>query len=109
MAQCAHCKAETQLYFANVPVCIQCADARSPEQTRASLLQDIADTTVQAETASEAFPKVVEEIPSGMPRAGGAQRIKNVSRQQSKARDEMMETHRLLDDYVTRGEIVPEE
>jgi len=117
MAQCAHCKAETQLYFANVPVCIQCADARSPEQTRANLLQDIADTTIGAETASEAFPKDVEEIPSGMPRAGGAQRIKpegaqrikHVSRQRSKARDEMMETHRLLDDYVSRGEIVPEE
>jgi hypothetical protein len=104
MAQCAYCKAATQLYFANVPVCIQCADARSPEQTRASLRQNIADVTMRAEAASEAFQKVVEEIPSGMPHADGAQRIKNVSRQLSKARDEMMEAHRLLDDHLKRGE-----
>ena len=100
MAQCAYCKAETQLYFANVPVCIQCADARSPEQTRISLLQNVAHATIRAEAASEAFQKVIEEIPSGMPHADGAQRIKNVSRQLSKARDEMMEAHRLLDDHI---------
>jgi hypothetical protein len=99
MAQCAYCKAETQLYFADVPVCIQCADERSPEQTRARLLQNVADATMRAEAASEAFQKVVEET-SGVPRADAPQRIKNVSRQLSKARDEMMEAHRLLDDYV---------
>ena len=100
MAQCAYCKAETQLYFANVPVCIKCGDARSPEQTRASLLQNVADATMRADVASEAFQKVVDEIPSGMPHSDGAQRIKNVSRQLSKARDEMMEAHRILDDYI---------
>jgi hypothetical protein len=42
----------------------------------------------------------VEEIPSGMPHSDGAQRIKNVSRQLSKARDEMMEAHRILGDYI---------
>jgi hypothetical protein len=100
MAQCAYCKAETQLYFANVPVCIKCGDARSPERTRASLLQNVTDATMRADVASEAFQKVVEEIPSGMPHSDGAQRIKNVSRQLSKARDEMMEAHRILGDYI---------
>jgi hypothetical protein len=103
MAQCAYCKAETQLYVANVPVCIQCGDARSPEQTRVSLLQYVADATMRADAASEAFQRVVEEIPSGMPHADGVQRIKNVSRQLSKARDEMMEAHQLLDDHIKRG------
>ncbi len=103
MAQCAYCRAETQLHFANVPVCISCADARSPERTRASLLQNVRDATMRVEVASEAFQKVVEEIPSGMPHADGAQRIKNVSRQVSQARDEMMEAHRLLDNYI-RGD-----
>ncbi len=67
MAQCAYCKAETELHFANVPVCIKCGDARSPEQTRASLLQNIADATMRAEAASEAFQKVVADIPSDIP------------------------------------------
>jgi hypothetical protein len=100
MAQCAYCKVETQLYIANLPVCIQCADARNPEQTRASLLKNVADATMRADAASEAFQKVIEEIPSGMPHSDGAQRIKNVSRQLSKARDEMMEAHQLLDDHI---------
>ena len=100
MAQCAYCNAETQLYFANVPVCIQCADARSPEQTRASLLQNVADATMRAEAASDTFKKVVADIPSEMPHPDGVQRITNATRQLSKARDEMMEAHRLLDDYI---------
>jgi hypothetical protein len=100
MAQCAYCKAETQLYFANVPICIQCADARSPEQTRTSLLQNVADTTTRAEAASDNFMKVVADIPSEVPHPDGVQRITNASRQLSKARDEMMEAHRLLDDYI---------
>ena len=104
MAQCAYCKAETQLYFANVPICIQCADARSPEQTRASLLQNVADATMRADAASEAFQKVVADIPSEMPHPDGVQRIRNVSRELSKARDEMMEAHRVLNDQIKRGE-----
>jgi len=102
MARCAYCKAETQLYFADMPVCIQCADARSPEQTRASLLRNLADATMRAEVASEAFDKVMVDIPSDMPHPDGLQRIKSASRRLSKARDEMLEAHRLLDDYVSR-------
>ena len=80
MALCAYCKAETQLYFANVPVCIKCGDTRSPQQMRASLLQNIADVTMRAEAASEAFQKVVADIPSDVPHPDGVQRITNVSR-----------------------------
>ena len=55
---------------------------------------------MRAEATSDAFQKVVEEIPTGMPRADGAQRIKNASRQLSKAREEMIEAHRALVDYI---------
>ena len=104
MAQCAYCKAETQLYVANVPICIQCGDTRSPEQTRGSLLQRVADATMRAESAIDAFEKVLADIPSEMPHPDGVQRIKNASKELSKARDEMMEAHRLLDDQIKRGE-----
>ena len=104
MAQCAYCRAETELYFANVPVCIKCGDARSPEQTRASLLQKLADATTRAKAAAEAFEKVVADIPSEIPHPDGTQRITNASRRLSKARDEMMEAHRLLNDHIKRGE-----
>jgi len=104
MVQCAYCKGETQLYFANVPVCIKCGDARSPEQTRASLIQNLEDTTLRADAASEAFQKVMADIPSNIPHPDGLQRIKNASQQLTKSRDEMMEAHRLLDDHIKRGE-----
>ena len=73
MAQCACCKSEAQLYVANVPICIQCADARSPEQTRASLLQNVADATMRADAASQTFQKALEEIPSDIPHPDGVQ------------------------------------
>ena len=97
MAQCAYCKAETQLYLSSMPVCIQCADAHDPEQKLTRLFQNVADATMRADAASEAFQKALEE---GMPHSDGAQRIKNVSQQLSKARDEMVEANRLLDEEI---------
>jgi hypothetical protein len=104
MAQCAYCKAETQLYISNVPVCIECADARNPRQKRARLLQNVADATMRADAASEAFQNVIEDIPSGIPHPDGSQRIRNVSKQLLKARDEMVEANRLLDEE-TKGKV----
>ena len=45
---------------------------------------------MRVNAASEVFQKVMEEIPSDIPHPDGVQRIKNVSKQLSKARDEMM-------------------
>ena len=101
MAQCAYCKTETQLYFANVPVCVKCADKRSPEQTHAGLTRNLADATLRADAASETFQKVVAEIPSNIPHPDGMQRIKNASSQLKKAHDEMMDAHKSLDDYIS--------
>jgi len=80
-----------------MPVCIQCADAHNPEQKLTRLFQNVADATMRADAASEAFQKALEE---GMPHSDGAQRIKNVSQQLSKARDEMVEANRLLDEEI---------
>jgi hypothetical protein len=104
MAQCAYCNAETELYFANVPVCIKCGDARSPEQTRARLIRNLEEAALRAEAASQAFEKVMADIPSRIPHPDGVQRIKNASQELAKSRDEMMEAHRLLDDHIKRGE-----
>jgi hypothetical protein len=102
MARCAYCNSETELYFANVPVCIKCGDERSPKQTHAGLVQNLADATMRADAASETFQKVIDEIPSDIPHPDGVQRIKNASQHLTKARDEMMEAHRTLDDYIER-------
>ena len=104
MAQCAYCNAETQLYFANVPICVKCADQRGPEKTQAALTQHLAGATFRADAASESFQEVVNEIPSNIPHPDGIQRIKKASQQLTKARDEMMEAHRLLDNYIMGDE-----
>jgi hypothetical protein len=103
MAECVYCNAETELYFSNVPVCIQCADQRSPEEARTSLIKHLADATSKADAASEAFEKVVSEIPSQIPHPDGIQRIKNASQQLKDARDEMMKAHRTLDEHIKRN------
>jgi hypothetical protein len=72
---------------------------------RASLLQNLTDATMRADAASEAFDKVMVDIPSDTPHPDGVQRIKNASRQLTKARDEMLEAHGLLDEYLTRRPI----
>ena len=77
MAECAYCKAETEQYFSNVPVCIHCAAQRSPEEARTILNKNLADATWRANAASEAFEKVVGDIPSAIPHPDGVQRIKN--------------------------------
>jgi hypothetical protein len=103
MAQCAYCKTETELYFANVPVCIRCADQRSPEEARTALTKNLADASSRANAACEAFEKVVGDIPSATPHPDGVQRIKNASQELKKARHEMMQAHRTLDDYTKGG------
>jgi hypothetical protein len=59
---------------------------------------------MRADTASEAFQKVMADIPSNVPHPDGVQRIKNASQKLTKSRDEMMEAHRLLVNHIKRGE-----
>ena len=63
---------------------------------------------MRADSANEAFRQVMTRIPSGIPHSDGTQRIKNVSRQLSEARKEMIAAHDRLNDFLERG-IVPDD
>jgi len=116
VAQCAYCKKETLLYDGGVPICLECANARDakrkpPEterQVRTILAHDLAEATVRAHTASEAFEAIMADVPSALPHPDGAQRIHNASRELSAARKEMMNAHARLNAFLGRG-IIPED
>ena len=95
----------------DVPVCVECSDAQETERQRpaaeqyirATLLQDILETTARNNEATREFEAIMGQFPSGSAHADGAQRIKNASSQLSAARTKMMTAHERLNDYVGRG------
>jgi hypothetical protein len=116
MAQCAYCKAETELYENGTPICVVCAGAR-PVNARASrtesqiqerLLQEVRWATDRVNAASDSFNAIISEIPSGVPRPDGALLVTQASRELSTARAEMMAAHRRLNDFLGRG-VIPED
>ena len=106
MAQCAYCRAETQLCIGGITVCMDCEKSHSHAQVRARLVRDLAGATLRADSASETFHKVMKEVPSGMPHSDGIQCIKNISQQLAKAREEMMTAHKRLNKFIEHG-VVP--
>jgi len=114
MAECAYCKAETQLFENDVPVCLRCSEAReskhesadSENQVGTILDREFAAAAERAKAASAGFDATVSEIPSGLPHPDGTQRIHNASHEVSAARIEMMKAHNRLNDFLRRG-IVP--
>src|SRR4030081_1648817 len=117
MARCASCKrSETELYENGTPICIECSEKRELKRKppvgepsiHHALGKELAEATAQVWEASEAFLRVTTEIPSGLPHQDGAQRIHNVSRQLSLARQRMTLAHRRLAEYLITG-IVPED
>ncbi len=117
MAECAYCKAETQLYDRDVPICAQCAEARdgtprkppaSEQQIRTRLLEEVLEATVRTSEAAREFEAVLGQFPSGLPHPDGAQRIENASQNLTVARKKLMNAHTRLSDYHDHG-IVPED
>ena len=114
MAQCAYCKAETEMYAGgDVPICVECSDAlgatrKPPVSVRDALVQSVGKTTARTNAASEAFSAIMGQVPGGLPYADSAQRIHSASRELSVARKEMMKAHSRLDDFLSRG-VVPED
>lgn len=116
MAECARCKAYTQLFENGVPICLSCTSERKAKrkppgtknQIHTALKDELAVATEQAVQATEAFLWVTLEIPSGLPHPDGIQRVHNASRDVSHARARMSLAHKRLNDYVERG-IVPED
>jgi len=73
------------------------------------VLRDDFDAALkERDTASEAFDKVIHEIPSGLPHPDGIQRIKNTSHALSAAREKMIAAMIRLREFENRG-IVPED
>ena|SRR5579864_2290180 len=113
MAQCAYCKKETSLYDGGVPVCLTCADGRDAKRepneieghVRAILIQDVVEATTRAHAASEAFSAILADVPSGLPHPDGTQRIYDVSRELSAAREQRMRAHTRLNDFLKSGTI----
>ena len=117
MAQCAYCKAETEMYVdGDVPICVECSDAqeakRKPpapcQDIRTALFQDLLGTTARNSEANREFDEVMGQFPSGLPPPDGVQRIKNASNTLSIARKEMATAHNRLNDFLGRG-IIPED
>jgi hypothetical protein len=112
MAECAFCKADTELYENGVPVCLACEHKREAKNklsaVRAVLVSDIVESTARVSAANEAFNKVLGQVPSGLPHPDGSQRIRNASSKLDAARKEMMSSHKRLNDFIEHG-IVPED
>ena len=116
MAECAYCKADTELYENGTPFCVVCAGAKAvnpqfssaESQIRFNLLQEVRLATDRVNTAAESFSLIIKNIPSVVPHPDGALRITQASRELSTARTEMMRAHRRLNDFVSRG-VIPED
>src|SRR5436190_4064202 len=110
MAECAYCKADTELHVHGVPVCFICSDARTGEQQPPASEHKILNTLQQeykaaaerGRAAIQAFDAVTSQIPSRIPHPDGTQRINNASREVSLARAELMRAHYRLVDFMTR-------
>jgi hypothetical protein len=116
MAECAYCKADTELYESGTPICIVCAGAKSvnakpsspASQIRLNLLQEVRRATDRVNAASESFSMIIKDIPGNVPHPDGTLRIAQASRELSIAREEMMRAHRRLNDFLSRG-FIPED
>jgi hypothetical protein len=112
MAECAHCRAATELYYGGVPTCVKCSTAReatrkppaTESEIRAILTKELAKAKVRAAEACDSFNEIMGRVPS----PHGTQQIHNASRKLSSARKEMMKAHNRLYNYLRRG-IVPED
>lgn len=110
MAECARCKAYTQLFENGVPICLKCIEERKPkrkppnaDQIRTALVNCIAQATARVSEANHKFSEAIGHFPSGLPHPDGVQRIKNVSNELALARKEMMTAHKRFNDYVHHG------
>ena|SRR6266853_1040966 len=70
MAICADCKTEeTDLYENGVPICLKCEQKRKAKSSdvRTVLVSGIVEATARVSAASEAFSKVMGQVPTGLP------------------------------------------
>ena len=116
MAQCAFCRAETELYDGgDVPICVECSDAReakrkppATEQIRRFLIQEGIEATARASAALGEFNEVMDQFPGGLLDPDRSRRVQTASRKLIAARKELGRARSRLNDYQSRG-IVPDD
>ena len=107
MAQCSHCKDETERYEGgDVPVCVECADLRKAGSQSSATEQDTHTCTTLFHNflrASARYHEAMSEFESvlGQQRDGSpdSQRIKNASSNLTILRKEMMMAHHRLTEH----------
>jgi hypothetical protein len=116
MAECSYCKAETELFISNTPVCLKCSGEReskrkppiSDTEIRNTLHWELQAAEERFKAALGAINNVTNDIPSGLPHPDGSQRIRNIYLEASTTRAAMAKAHNRLNDYLAKG-IVPED
>ena len=111
MPICVFCESESQVVLDGVPVCEECSSKPESEigklkadrQIHAALYLEVLASTVRAHAASEALSAIMGDIPSGLPQPDGSQRIQNAAYALAAARNEVMQAHSRLDDFLSRG------
>ena len=107
MAQCSHCKDETDRYDGgDVPVCVECSDlliagrqSSATEQqthTRTDLFHNFLGAMARYHEAVREFESVMGQLRSGSPDPQG---IKDASSNLTSLRKEMMMAHHRLNVY----------
>jgi hypothetical protein len=111
---CVFCESEAKLAIDGVPACEECSgkpDAefskpKTDRQIRAGLHREILASTARAYAASETLIAIMRDIPSGLPHPDGSQRIQNAAHALGVARNEVMQAHSRLDEFLAHG-VVP--
>ena len=108
---CAVCKSKTELAIDGVPLCEECfgkaesdiGKLKTDREIRVALQRKILACTAQAHDASEELMEIMRDIPSGLPQPDGNLRIQNAARALAAARNEVMEAHSRLNEFLARG------
>jgi hypothetical protein len=79
---------------------------KTAQEIRAALQREILASTARAHAASEKLGAIMSDIPSGLPHPDGSQRIQNAAHALAAARNEVMQAHSRLNEFLARG-VVP--
>lgn len=120
MHKCFLCAIQTGSCDSGVPVCATCLNARAAKSAkpkpqvltaerscRDNLIQALIQATARARATSIAFSAIADDL-TGKVKPNGVQRLHKASAELSRARDEMLNAHNRLKDFLSRG-IVPED
>jgi hypothetical protein len=112
--RCYYCGRGTELYQADVPTCVVCVikrkdpDFLSSASVHSRLVRGLEEATIELNELSRTHTRILAEIPSGLPHPDGAQRIRSISQQLSKARANVARAHSRLTHFTDSG-IIPED